>query len=548
MLRVAPSTMRLTSQFSGRIGADNVVRCPFPDVTIPDKNLCSFLFERFDQFSQSTALVDAVSGREVTYQQLHEETARVCSGLSRVGFGRGDVLVLVSPNSLEYPNLFLATLAMGGVVSTCNPSFTADELAFQFKNSGCKIVATIPSILPTVQQAAEKASVKQIIVVDDSNQKHRDLISYRSLLQDTGSRFQVVEVNSKEEIAVLPYSSGTTGFPKGVMLTHHNVVSNICQIGHSETTGLERFQPLLGILPFFHIYGMVTVLFNSILNGAKTVVLPKFEPEMFLSAIQRYKPTIGHIVPPIVLFLAKHPQVAKYDLSSMKRVITGAAPLGGDIVQAARDRLGIKFQQAYGLTETSPATHIMPVSICETKPQSVGPPVMNQLVKVTDVSSGKVLGAEQDGEIMIRGPNIMKGYLNQPDATKATITDDGWLLTGDIGHYDQDGHFYITDRLKELIKVKGFQVAPAELEALLQHHPKISDAAVVGIPHERLGEAPKGFVVRGDSSLTEEEVQLFVKEKVSEHKWLAGGVEFIEQVPKSASGKILRRNLKKISV
>ena len=521
------------------------MRGPFPDASIPEKNLCGFLFDRIDEFSQSTALVDAVSGREVTYQQLHEETARVSSGLSRVGFGGGDVLVLVSPNSLEYPNLFLGALAMGGVVSTCNPTFTTDELAFQFKNSRSKIVATIPGLLPTVEPAAKKANVKQIIVIDDSDQKHPDFISYRSLLQDTGSQFQIAGVDSKKEIAVLPYSSGTTGFPKGVMLTHHNIVSNISQIGHPETTGLERFQTLLGILPFFHIYGMVTVLFNSILNGAKTVVLSKFEPQTFLSAIERYKPTFGHIVPPIVLFLAKHPEVAKYDLSSMNRVMTGAAPLGGDIVQAARDRLGIKFQQAYGLTETSPATHIMPVSICETKPQSVGPPVMNEQVKVVDVSSGKVLDANQEGEIMIRGPNIMKGYLNRPDATKATITDEGWLLTGDIGYYDHDGHFFITDRLKELIKVKGFQVAPAELEALLQHHPKIIDAAVVGIPHERLGEAPKAFVVRGNSSLTEEEVQQFVKEKVSEHKWLTGGVEFIEQVPKSASGKILRRKLKK---
>ena len=348
------------------------------------------------------------------------------------------------------------------------------------------------------------------------------------------------------DIAVLPYSSGTSGVPKGVMLTHHNIISNIFQMEDRSLLYLyEDNTTLLGVLPFFHIYGMVVILFSSLHAGSKIVSLPKFEPELFLSAMEKHKTNIVNLVPPLLLFLAKHPLVEKYDLSCIDQIMTGAAPLGGDIVHSAKERLNCRLiRQGYGLTETSPVTHILPDTFGFSKAQSVGVPLRSIDVKIMDIETHEALPANKEGELWIRGPNIMKGYLNLPEVTKSCIVDNGWFRTGDIGYFDSDGCFYITDRLKELIKVKGFQVAPAELEALLQSHDKISDAAVIGVPDERFGEAPKAFVVKKDAALQEKDVEEFVGSRVAAHKHLAGGVEFIEAIPKSASGKILRRVLK----
>lgn len=519
-------------------------------MTIPEANVFSHVFGKFDKFpGRSPALVDGLSGVEVSYNEMLDVTSRTSSGLRRLGLNKGDVVTLCSPNSLDYPVVFFATMAAGGVVSTCNPTYTSDELSYQISNSGSKFVMTTPSLLPTVQEAVKGLDVEKIIITDEDgnfNKEDGKVISLANIKEDSGSLFKEEAVNAKTDLAILPYSSGTTGLPKGVMLSHYNVVANLCQITHPELMYLHEGEPNLGLLPFFHIYGMVVILFNSLSSGSKCIVLPKFEPESFLSTLEKYQISTANLVPPLVLFLAKHPLVDKYDLTSIRSLFCGAAPLGPDTLQEARERTGIKLiRQGYGLTETSPVTHIKMISIGMNNPASVGTPVQNQRVKVVHLETGEDLGPNNEGEICIAGPNIMLGYLNRPDATSECITHDGWFHTGDIGYYDDNGFFYITDRLKELIKVKGFQVAPAELEALLQHHPRIADAAVVGVPDERLGEAPKAFVVRGDEGLSEEEVKGFVQEKMSEHKWLAGGVEFINEVPKSASGKILRRNLRK---
>ena len=538
------------TEYQSCVGADNIVRSPFEDVALSNKSLFHLIFDEFPKHARKVAFVDGVSGRGYTFSEIEESTSRASSALNRVGFKRGDVLAICAPNSPEYAAMFFATLASGGIVSTCNPSYKSDEFLYQFRNSNASVVVTVPEILSEVRKAAEAAGVKRIIVIDDSDQVDRTekLLSFREMIADSGSKFDSKLASTSDDIVVLPYSSGTTGLPKGVMLTNHNVVSNILQLENPRLFDLRQDgTTLMGVLPFFHIYGMVVIMFSSLYSGCRTVTLPKFDPEMFLAAIQDQRINTLHAVPPILLFLAKHPIVDKFDLSSLKDIMSGAAPLGGEIVQAVREKIGCKrVRQGYGLTETSPVTHVMPTEMAEAfaKPGSIGFPICNMLCKVVDSDTHEALPTGREGELWLAGPNIMKGYLNNPQATAETITGDGWLRSGDIGYFDEEGCFYITDRLKELIKVKGLQVAPAELEALLVTHDQISDAAVVSASHERFGEAPRAFVVRTDESLSERDVADFVAGQVAEHKQLAGGVRFIEAIPKSASGKILRRVLR----
>jgi acyl-CoA synthetase (AMP-forming)/AMP-acid ligase II len=298
---------------------------------------------------------------------------------------------------------------------------------------------------------------------------------------------------------------------------------------------------MIGILPFFHIYGMIVVMSLALSKGATVVSMPRFDLEQFLSIVEKYKVTFAPLAPPIVLALAKHPLVDKFNLSSLRLIISGAAPLGADVEKACADRLGCFVTQGYGMTESSPVLHFRPMPEGKEKLGSIGQIAPNTEVMVTDVSTREPLGPNQEGEIWARGPQVMKGYLNNPAATASTVDREGWLRTGDIGYVDGDGYFYIVDRLKELIKYKGYQVAPAELEAVLLSHPAVADAAVIGVADEEAGEAPKAFVVlKGEASA--DELMTYVAGRVAPYKRLRS-LEFIQQVPKSASGKILRRIL-----
>jgi acyl-CoA synthetase (AMP-forming)/AMP-acid ligase II len=275
--------------------------------------------------------------------------------------------------------------------------------------------------------------------------------------------------------------------------------------------------------------------------GATIVMMPRFDLEQFLTLIQKYRVTLSHIVPPIVLQLAQNPMIEKFDLSSLKMIFSGAAPLGADLSRECMARVGCDIRQGYGMTETSPVTHSSPPNPGDMKLGAVGPAAPNTECKLVDPASGEELGPNQEGELWVRGPQVMTGYLNNLEATVRTIDSDGWLHTGDIGYADEDGHFYIVDRMKELIKYKGFQVAPAELEAVLLSHPAIADAAVIPCADDEAGEVPKAFVVLG-GEVTAEEIMGFVAERLAPHKKIRF-VEFIAQIPRSASGKILRRVL-----
>jgi acyl-CoA synthetase (AMP-forming)/AMP-acid ligase II len=389
----------------------------------------------------------------------------------------------------------------------------------------------VPAALEQARPAAERAGVEEVLVIGED--------SFAQLL--AADRLEdPPPVDPAQDVAALPYSSGTTGHPKGVMLTHRNLVANLQQIDGAIPTTEEDV--LIGVLPFFHIYGMTVILNNGVRSGAKVVTMPRFDLEGFLRTIQEHRVTRAYVVPPIALALAKHPLVERFDLSSLQLVFSGAAPLGEELERTCAQRLGCRVSQGYGMTESSPVSHSVPHPGGPVKPGSIGPVLPNMECRIVDVDTGEDAAPGERGELWMRGPNVMKGYLGNEQATRDTVDADGWLHTGDVAVVDDDGDFAIVDRVKELIKFKGFQVPPAELEALLITHPQVADVAVIGVEDEEAGEIPKAFVVLG-GEVTGDELMAFVAEHVSSYKRVRA-VEVVDEIPKSASGKILRRVLK----
>ena len=507
---------------------------PHPDVEIPEIALTPFVLQSAERWRDRVAIVEAASGRSYTYGQIADGVRSISAGLHEKGFGKGDVLAILSPNVPEYPIAFHGVASAGGVNTTLNPTYTADEIAFQLNDSRARLLLTIPPLLEKAREAASRSKVEEIIVFGEAE----GAVPFASLM----SRGEAprVHIDPAEDVVALPYSSGTTGFSKGVMLTHRNLVANLVQT--SACLQIHEDEKLMAFLPFFHIYGMTVIMNQGLRHGTKLVTMPRFELEPCLKAVQDYKVTRFFLVPPIVVLLAKSPVVDNYDLSSVTRAFSGAAPLDAETAQAVSRRIGCRLSQGYGLTETSPVSHIVPDSVEIPVAGSVGNLVPNTECKIVDVATGQELGRNQDGEIWMRGPQVMKGYLNNPDATRNSIDEDGFFHSGDIGHVDEHDEFFIVDRLKELIKYKGFQVAPAELEALLLTHPKVADVAVIGVADEEGGEAPKAFVVSKEP-VSAEEIMEFVAARVAPHKKVRR-VEFVEQIPKSATGKILRRVLR----
>ncbi|HEV2802793.1 MAG TPA: AMP-binding protein [Pyrinomonadaceae bacterium] len=528
-----------------------IFRSPYPDIELPDVSLTPFVLARARERGDKPALIDAVTGGVITYRQLDEAVRAVAARLAARGFRKGDVFAIYSPNTPEYAIAFHGVSLAGGTLTTLNPLYTTEEVAHQLEDARAKYLLTTPALIDKAREAAAGAHVEEIFVFGECE----DATPFASLYaNEEGSgegseptagaslKAPPVEIDPREDVVALPYSSGTTGLPKGVMLTHRNLIANTMQVQACEL--VEESDTLVCVLPLFHIYGMVVIMNVGLYEGATIVFMPRFDLETFLRVLQDYGVTLAHVVPPIMLALAQHPSVDNYDLSKLKTLFSGAAPLSEQLARACYERLGCYIRQGYGMTETSPAIHLTPKAFDWSKCGSVGQCVPNTECKIVDVETGEVLGCGQEGEICMRGPQMMKGYLNRPEATAATIDSDGWLHTGDIGYCDGSGHFFIVDRLKELIKYKGMQVAPAELEALLLSHPSVADVAVVPVADEEAGELPKAFVVRksGAGGATAEELMCYVAERVAPYKKIRR-LEFIEQIPKSASGKILRRLL-----
>jgi acyl-CoA synthetase (AMP-forming)/AMP-acid ligase II len=511
-----------------------IFRGPYPEVTIPEVSITPFVFQNAAALANKPALIEGETGRTITYAQLEDSIKRAAAGLAARGFKQHDVFGILSPNVPEFAIAFHAVATLGGVCTTVNPLYTEHEIGQQLKDAGARFLVTVPECLAKALAAANEANVEEVFVFGEAE----GATPFASLLDNDGV-FSEPRINPREDLVALPYSSGTTGLPKGVMLTHHNLVANMCQM-----EGLDYFfesDTLICVLPLFHIYGLVVVLNMGLFKGATIVTMRRFDLELFLQAVQKYGVTLAHLVPPIVLGLSKSPLVDNYPLPTLRTIFSGAAPLDESLTRACMTRLTCDIRQGYGLTETSPVTHSSPAKRGQVKFGSVGPPAPSTECKIVDLTTGEELGPNQEGEVCVRGPQIMKGYLNCPEATALTIDPEQWLHTGDVGYADKDGHFFIVDRAKELIKYKGFQVPPAELEAVLLTHPCILDAAVIPYPDDEAGEVPKAFVVlKADAD--SQSIMEFVAERVAPHKRIRF-VEFIDKIPKSASGKILRRML-----
>ncbi|MDX3001383.1 AMP-binding protein [Kribbella solani] len=510
-----------------------IITSEFPPVEVLDLPIHDAVLGKAQEYGDLPAMVDGVTGQELSYAQLDRMTRRIAAGLAELGIRHGDVIALHSPNTILYPAVFYGATRAGATVTTVNALYTADELHKQLVDSKAKLLVTISLFLPIATAAVEGTGVEQIFVCDQAE-------GYRSvqeLLASTAPE-PTVTIDPASDVAVLPYSSGTTGAAKGVMLTHRNIATNISQA--EVMIQIAPGERVIAILPFFHIYGLSVLMNLPLRLGVTVVVLPKFDLQQFLTTLDQQRITRAFVAPPVVLALAKHPSVDGYDLSHLKYVTSAAAPLDGELAQACAKRLGLHaVLQAYGMTELSPGTHAVPQDDPEPPPGAVG-----KLFPSTEL---RLVGADgndtDEGEIWIRGPQVMKGYLGRPADTDATVDPDGWLHTGDIGRMDARGYLYVVDRVKELIKYHGYQVPPAELEAVLLTDDRIADAAVIGIDADG-NEVPKAFVVPMPGvALTAADVIAYVAARVAPYKKIRQ-VEFIDAVPKAASGKILRRELR----
>ncbi|PWA34859.1 4-coumarate--CoA ligase 2 [Artemisia annua] len=525
-----------------------IFRSKLPDIYIPKHlPLHSYCFENISDFSARPCLIDGASGEVYTYADVELTSRKVASSLhNQHGINKGDVIMILLPNSPEFVYTFMGASYLGAISTMANPFFTGPEIIKQAKASNAKIIITQASHTPKVKQYADENSIK-VFTIDAPPE---GCLHFSELLKGDGNSLPEVEI-SPDDVVALPYSSGTTGLPKGVMLTHKGLVTSVAQQvdGENPNLWIHSEDVIICVLPLFHIYSLNSILLCGLRAGAAILIMQKFDIVPFLELIQKYKVTIGPFVPPIVLTIANNEEtVDKYDLSSIRTVMSGAAPLGKELEDTVRNKFpNAKLGQGYGMTEAGPV-----LSMClafakepyEIKSGACGTVVRNAEMKIVDTETGLSLPKNERGEICIRGDQIMKGYLNDPESTKSTIDSEGWLHTGDIGLIDDDGELFIVDRLKELIKYKGFQVAPAELEALLLTHPEISDAAVVPMKDEAAGEVPVAFVVKTDgSSLTEDDIKEFVKKQVVFYKRI-NRVFFIDSIPKSPSGKILRKDLR----
>jgi acyl-CoA synthetase (AMP-forming)/AMP-acid ligase II len=499
-----------------------------PDIEIPEVSITDFVLRHADRLADKAAFIEGSSGRVVTYGDFAQQVRSLAGGLKSRGVGPETTWAIMAPNLPEYGVVFHGIACAGATVTTINPTYGAEEVAFQLKDAEATAIVTIGLFYEVATEAAAEVGITDIFVIGPGDGTPLAELFGVPLTEQ-------VTVDLADHVVVLPYSSGTTGFPKGVMLSHRNLVANLVQVEANIIMAEDEIA--YAVLPFFHIYGMQILMNFAMSQGITIVTVPRFELPEMLRLIEEHRITRLYLVPPIVLALAKHPMIDDYDLSSVNEVFSGAAPLGGELAESAAIRMNCSVVQGYGMTELSPVSHT--VREGDYKAGSVGTLLASTEARIVDPETGM---DTTEGELWIRGPQVMKGYLNNPLATAETIDVEGWLHTGDVATRDDDGHFYIVDRLKELIKYKGFQVPPAELEALLITHPAVADVAVIGVPDEEAGELPKAFVVkRGE--VDGATLQAFVAEHVATYKNIRM-VEFVDEIPKSASGKILRRLLR----
>ena len=508
------------------------IRSVLPDVETGGSTVPALVLRHAARLGDKPALIDGADGRTLTYRDLADGVDRVAAGLVARGFAPGDVLAVHLPNVPEYAVIAYGTMAAGGVVSGAGPALTVGELTAHLSAAGARLLVTAPALAGQAVAAAAAAGVEEVFVLGTAP----GATPFSDL---AGPPYPPVRVpiDPDRDLAALPFSSGTSGLPKPVELTHSAVATNVRQ--GQVALSIEEGDVVVAVAPFFHALGLNLVLPGSLAAGATVVTLARFDLEAFLRVIQQHRATLTIVVPPIVLALAYHPLVDSFDLSSLRAIGVGAAPLGADPEQRCAERLGCAVAQGFGMTEATAFISGGPLDA--PRRGSAGRLVPGTEARIVDPDSHADLAAGRTGELWVRGPQLMRGYRGDPAATARTIDADGWLHTGDLCYFDQDGYLYVVDRLKELIKYKGHQVAPAELEHLLLTHPAVADAAVVARPDPDAGEVPVAHVVLR-SPATANELLAYVAERVAPYKRLRA-VRLTESVPRSPAGKLLRRVL-----
>jgi acyl-CoA synthetase (AMP-forming)/AMP-acid ligase II len=504
---------------------------------IPDTSLARLFRDAAEAHGDQLAVVDGPTGRSYTFRQLLDQSASVAHGLIARGIAPGDRVAFICPNLPEVALAYHGVIAAGAVAMMVNPLSTSDELAKYFRVGSPRLAIVAAPLVAAIRSVAPGLPV---IAMGDAPGIEPDTEPFSALLG--GSAVPPEVAVAPDAVAVMPYSSGTTGFPKGVMLTHRNVIAQ-CLAIESVTDGdvIVPGAPVLAVLPFFHIYGIMAFLTFGLMRGARLITMPRFDLEQYVQLARRHEVPLLHLVPPILLGLAKYP--GELQLPHLRAALVGAAPLSAELAAEFTRRTGAMVYQVYGMTEVAGASHLGSRDPARNKPGSIGSLIGSAEARVVSTETAADVAPGETGEIWVRGPFVMKGYFEDPEATALTIDRDGWLHTGDIGHVDADGDFWVVDRVKELIKYKGLQVAPAELEAVLLQHPAVADCAVYPQDDAEAGEIPKAAVVlKRDTAATSDELLQFVQARVSPHKRLRA-LRFVDAIPKSASGKILRRVL-----
>jgi acyl-CoA synthetase (AMP-forming)/AMP-acid ligase II len=499
-----------------------------------------YLERAAEQWPDKVAVIDGE--RRVTYAEMLAQAQSFATGLVEMGVQKGDRVAILAPNCAEYPSVLFGVMMTGAVITTLNPTYREGEVAHQLNNSGASILVAHSALGEVIALTRPLVGeIREIISIGGSME---GATKYEDVMASASGTLPQVDIDPDNDLAALPYSSGTTGLSKGVMLSHFNIGANVQQMNLRDEIAIYQHDDVgILFLPMFHIYGLFFMI-SSIAAGGTLSTMARFDMEAFLDLIERDRVTILPMPPPVILGLVNYPKLADHDLSSLRWSIVAAAPTSAELQKRGSEALGGIVIQGYGMTELSPVSHLDYVEAGMYEYGSVGTPFDDTEVRVVDIEDGVTdLPLGEEGELLVRAPQVMKGYYNNPEATAETITPEGWLHTGDIGRMDGDRRLWITDRKKELIKFKGFQVPPAELEGILLEHPDVVDACVIGKPDDEAGEIPKAFVVAANDDADAAEIIEFVNGKVANFKNIAE-MEFVDEIPKNPTGKILRRILR----
>lgn len=533
-------------------------------IDYPRKPLQQFLREAAEQFPQKTAI--HFLGKELTYKEIYEQAIKLASYLQQLGLQKGDRVSIMLPNCPQAVISYYAVLFAGGIVVQTNPLYTERELEYQLNDSGAKVIISLDLLYPRITKVKAHTKIEHVIITSIKDYlpfpknvlypfvqkkqtgmivrvKHEgDCHLFTKALSLASGKVKETDVDPIEDIALLQYTGGTTGFPKAAMLTHYNLTANTFMCAKWMYKCERGNESILGVLPFFHVYGMTAVMNLSIMEGYKMILLPKFDVETTLKTIEKQRPTLFPGAPTIYIALLNHPNLKKYDLSSIKICISGSAPLPVEVQEQFEAVTGGKIIEGYGLTEASPVTHSNFIWDGKRIKGSVGVPWPDTEAMIVSLETGERVNVNEIGEIVVRGPQVMKGYWNRPEETAATLRD-GWLYTGDLGYMNEEGYFFVVDRKKDMIIASGYNVYPREVEEVLYEHPKVQEAVVIGVPDAYRGETVKAFVViKEGETCTEEELDQFMRSKLAAYK-VPRIYEFRKELPKTAVGKILRRAL-----